>query len=90
MKRALLVMLLVALAASCTSGPSEDELRSLIREEIQSSVVQGLTGPEGVPGPEGQRGLEGPEGSQGTRGPEGRTGPFGTEGTQGIQGFIGN
>lgn len=52
-------------------------------------VINGLTGPDGLPGAEGPQGLQGPpgnDGPQGLQGPPGNDGPQGPEGPAGERG----
>lgn len=57
----LAVSLLVLAVLAC--GPTEDDLRELVREEIaELELPRGPEGPQGIQGPEGLVGLQGPPG----------------------------
>ncbi len=81
-----LVPVIVAVAAltlvSC--GPSDAEIREIVREEVSSIEV-----PAGPPGPAGPRGDRGPTGVRGDIGRLGPAGPPGPEGEAGPQGPTG-
>lgn len=56
---------------------------------IQTTLVQGFTGPQGDPGPQGPQGIQGIQGETGPAGADGATGPQGETGPQGPEGPAG-
>ena len=84
-----LVLSIVAVAAltlvSC--GPSNDEIREIVRDEVNRIDIP--AGPPGPAGPRGDRGATGIRGDIGRLGPEGPPGPQGEAGPQGPGGEAG-
>jgi len=83
---------------ACSSGPTQEEIRALVKAEVAEALVltkQGPVGPQGGRGPQGERGPAGPTGEQGSlgpqggRGPQGPIGPTGPAGEQGPEGPAG-
>lgn len=75
------------MTVACSTGLTEDEIRSIVRDEaltVIAEVKQGPSGSQGEQGPiggEGPRGLAGPQGERGVQGEKGPTGPQGPVGT---------
>ena len=86
----------VAALALVSCGPSDEEIREIVRNEVNSLELptgpQGPAGPKGERGPTGLRGEigrlgpEGPQGLQGEVGPQGPTGESGPKGEPGGAG----
>ena len=82
---------LISVLITVACAPSESEIRSMIRDELSTSLVQGPPGPagpkgeQGEPGPQGETGIgmqgspgvAGERGLRGERGPQGERGPAG-------------
>ena len=77
----------VVMLACIACGPSDAEIREMVRAEVSKiEVPQGEQGPPGAQGPAGQhgpRGEQGESGAAGVRGPQGDAGPAGEDGPQG-------
>ncbi len=89
-----LVLLIAVVLMSC--GPTDTEVRDMVRAEVAKISVpageQGETGPQGPqgsPGPQGPLGETGPQGEAGPQGESGPQGPQGPSGPQGLQGETG-
>ena len=98
MRTGVLMSILVVLAmglGACSSGPSEEEIRAIVRAEVSAAIgnleqgPQGERGPAGSAGPRGEQGPVGPRGPSGGKGPQGNAGPEGPQGTQGVPGCVG-
>ncbi len=78
---------LMALGVGCSSGLTEAEVTSLIREQVQViEGPQGERGQSGEVGAQGPMGLPGEKGDVGPQGERGLPGAVGQRGPQGIQG----
>ena len=81
------VAALMALGVGCSSGLTEAEVTTLIREQVQ--VIEGPQGEKGETGAEGAQGPMGPPGEKGDVGPQGERGLPGADGQRGPQGIQG-
>lgn len=86
--KSVLIVVLISVLLTLACAPSESEIRSMVRDEIASSLVQGIPGPpgpKGDPGPQGETGvgMQGPPGVAGERGLRGERGPQGERGPAG-------
>ena len=82
---ALVLSILVVAALTLVScGPSNDEIREIVRDEVNRIDIP--AGPPGPAGPRGDRGATGIRGDIGRLGPEGPPGPQGEAGAQGPAG----
>lgn len=84
------LMIGLVLSAACQPGYSEEELREIVKAEVNAAVAQALVdvkqGPPGPPGPRGEAGARGQEGPQGPIGPQGEQGSPGEAGPSGPPG----
>ena len=87
MRALLMAVGFVFMAVACSTGLTEEEIRSIVRDEVLTviaEVKQGPPGPQGEQGPIGSQGLQGlggPQGERGAQGAQGLRGPAGPQGT---------
>ena len=55
-----LITLLTLLVVSMACGPTEEDIRELVRAEVSEMELRGPEGPQGVPGTQGRQGPPGP------------------------------
>lgn len=89
MWRLILITLMIGTSTSalaCTFGPTEEEIRAIVRVEVAAAIAEIKEGPPGPPGEIGPKGPAGPTGPRGERGARGLAGERGPDGMQGPAG----